>query len=299
MPAKLTIDDAVRVFTERGFILLDTEYFRSDKPMRYICTCGKESTMSLKNAKKGKNCAECGRAKSAKTRTTPFHEVKELFDSAGATLLSTEYKHGIKLDYICCCGNHARINYHHAKHHGISCRSCGNEKIGNIKRKYTIEEVRKLFAEQGKQLLAESFTNSLTPMPYICKCGEVSAITLNNFFKGKDCSRCRNDKISEKAKDDSITDEERELRRSLRAYKHFRKGVFSRDDYTCQKCFSRGRTLNAHHILNFADNPEYRTDVDNGITFCEDCHKEFHKIYGYRNTTREQLLEFLGDGGDE
>ena len=76
-------------------------------------------------------------------------------------------------------------------------------------------------------------------------------------------------------------------------YQQWRLVIFQRDSWTCQKCGQRGGKLQAHHILNFDQYPEIRLDVNNGITFCIKCHKEFHKIYGRKNNTIEQLQEFL------
>jgi len=36
-----------------------------------------------------------------------------------------------------------------------------------------------------------------------------------------------------------------------------------------------------------------RTSIDNGITLSKEVHKEFHKRYGIKNNTREQLEEFI------
>lgn len=81
-------------------------------------------------------------------------------------------------------------------------------------------------------------------------------------------------------------------------YAQWRKAVFHRDNHTCQCCGRRshkGATLeiNAHHIANWKDNEALRYDVDNGATLCVDCHTLFHKIYGKRNNSKEQLDEFL------
>lgn len=76
------------------------------------------------------------------------------------------------------------------------------------------------------------------------------------------------------------------------------RSVFERNNFTCQKCFiksSKGETvyLNAHHIKNFSSYPELRFAIDNGITFCKNCHKNFHKLYGIKNNNELQLKEYL------
>ena len=86
---------------------------------------------------------------------------------------------------------------------------------------------------------------------------------------------------------------ENHLIRGSIEYKLWGKAVFIKDSWTCQKCKLKGIYLHSHHIQNFADYPELRFVVGNGITFCEDCHKKFHKRFGYTNNTKEQLEEYL------
>lgn len=76
-------------------------------------------------------------------------------------------------------------------------------------------------------------------------------------------------------------------------YKLWRKAVFARDNWTCQKCEERGGKINVHHIYNFANAAELRISVENGITLCKKCHMEFHKIYGIKKTTKRKIEEFL------
>src|SRR3990167_2622477 len=55
--------------------------------------------------------------------------------------------------------------------------------------------------------------------------------------------------------------------------KEWRRQVYKRDGYTCQKCGAR-QNLNAHHIQDVSRYPELCFDVSNGETLCLSCHKE-------------------------
>ena len=50
--------------------------------------------------------------------------------------------------------------------------------------------------------------------------------------------------------------------------------------------------MEPHHLDGYNKFKEKRTDINNGILLCVNCHKEFHKIYGYGNNTKEQFKEF-------
>ncbi len=65
--------------------------------------------------------------------------------------------------------------------------------------------------------------------------------------------------------------------RSSYQYKQWRRDVYIRDEYTCQKCGHRFIKIVAHHIKGFADYPDLRFDLDNGRTLCRNCHCKLHK----------------------
>lgn len=88
-----------------------------------------------------------------------------------------------------------------------------------------------------------------------------------------------------------ITPENKRIRESIEV-RLWREAVFARDNWTCQKCKIRGGVLHSHHIQNFAQVPELRTSIGNGITLCDKCHREFHRKYGRKNNTRSQLVEY-------
>ena len=68
--------------------------------------------------------------------------------------------------------------------------------------------------------------------------------------------------------------------RKTSEYRAWRKAVFERDNYTCQICGKRGGRLNAHHIERYRNCIDRRTDVSNGITLCDKCHKKIHHLEG-------------------
>jgi len=93
------------------------------------------------------------------------------------------------------------------------------------------------------------------------------------------------------------TPESKKIRASIE-FAEWRELVFERDNWTCQKCLVRSGgcktiNLNPHHIENFSEVEEKRFNIDNGITFCRNCHYNFHSNYGFRNNTREQVVAFL------
>ncbi len=78
-------------------------------------------------------------------------------------------------------------------------------------------------------------------------------------------------------------------------YRLWIKSNFERDNFTCQKYGISGGNLEVHHINNFAEFPELRFAIDNGITLSKIAHDLFHKIYGKVNNTKKQLEEFLNN----
>ena len=94
-----------------------------------------------------------------------------------------------------------------------------------------------------------------------------------------------------------LTDEERKKRVEGRfsdpKLTRWRKKVYERDSYTCQKCRDKtGGNLVGHHIYSWAYYPKLRYVTKNGITLCESCHKDFHKIYGNVKNTQKQFKQW-------
>lgn len=90
------------------------------------------------------------------------------------------------------------------------------------------------------------------------------------------------------------THEQRIKERKTFEVSQWRKSVFKRDDYICQCCgYDKGNILVSHHLYSYDEYEALRTDISNGVTLCENCHKDFHSKCGYGSNTKEQFEEYL------
>lgn len=59
-------------------------------------------------------------------------------------------------------------------------------------------------------------------------------------------------------------------------YQLWRDAIHKKYNETCQECGKTTGIMHAHHIKEYANNPEKRYDISNGILLCEECHKKLH-----------------------
>lgn len=90
-----------------------------------------------------------------------------------------------------------------------------------------------------------------------------------------------------------ITDEQRVAQRKTYLDARFKKGVKERDGNKCTVCGEYKGTIVAHHLMSYVEYPEFRYDIDNGVTLCEKCHISFHQKYGWGKTTKDDFDEYL------
>jgi hypothetical protein len=76
-------------------------------------------------------------------------------------------------------------------------------------------------------------------------------------------------------------------KRTGKKYIQWRSDVFTRDNWTCQTCQSRGIYLEAHHIKSWAKYPRLRYVLSNGVSLCLDCHKLTDNYKGKNNGLSE------------
>lgn len=95
---------------------------------------------------------------------------------------------------------------------------------------------------------------------------------------------------------ENLTAKERRLKRDTYRASRWRSAVYARDYFSCQCCGdARGGNLNAHHIRNHATNKKLRWKISNGITLCDECHRGFHKEFGYSNNDELQIGAYISN----
>ena len=176
------------------------------------------------------------------------------------------------------------------------CNSCN----AKSKAKYSVGNISKYLNEFGYELIDDlGYRTMHNKIKIKCNKGHIYISEFNSFKNGCRCPKCDNERwIGENNPNykADLTEEERkanESRHSKLEYRKWFRLVFKRDKFTCKCCGKHGVTLNAHHLDGYDNFKEKRYDINNGITLCEDCHKEFHHIYGYGNNTKQQFEKFI------
>lgn len=202
---------------------------------------------------------------------------------------------GFKVKVKCPNCGEIRSTYYRvickAGHH--YCQKC----IVKIKRTKKIEKGQrfgKLFVLSEGQKTGYSLCQ--------CECGNEKEVLNYNLRTGytKSCGCLRKENFKGIKKPNGknhghwkggISDlRERDMQ--TKEYKDWRKAVFERDGYICKKCGQKGYELNAHHIYNYSKYADIKYDIENGVTLCQECHIEFHHLYG-RENNKIQLDKYL------
>lgn len=184
-----------------------------------------------------------------------------------------------------------------------NCPECRAEHLSEVQRESTIEEVLEIMRSKNYTLISPNFiANCDEPIQYVCNKHPDYGIQKTTLYGLKhyecNCKLCHTTRGEEHHNWKGGISSERDKEMSSFEYRRWVREVFKRDDYTCQCCGRRGSILNAHHINNYSSHPELRTDVNNGIVLCEQCHlnsypNSFHKLYGVYDNDLAQLQEYF------
>lgn len=282
---KITIDDVIDLCNEIGYQLLSKVYKNSKTKLSFKCPEGHTFPMTWSNIKhNNRRCPECQGLK-----RWSFEEVKKYFENRGYILFTDSYENvNQRLNYQCPEGHLSSTTFNKFKNAEHGCDYCGGSKTLDI------EFVRSEFAKAGLLLLKQKYINAGEPIKFECFCGNIDTVTYRRFkWAGKDKNpkrKCWECMIPEGYY--TLNEDERIKERKYPEYYSFVRNVKIRDNYTCVCCGYSGYVV-AHHLDGYSWCVEKRTDVNNGISLCNNCHDDFHSIYGFFNNTEEQFCSFM------
>ena len=254
-----------------------------------LCDCGKQSNIAGGHLRSGSN-KSCGCGMKSNLKDKRFGMLVVLGDSGKRNSAGA-----IVWDCICDCGEKSKVTTGSLTSGQI--KSCGCRKGRHV------NLVGQKFGRLTVIAVAEKTVRLRVSWECLCECGARTQTTTNALTTGhtRSCGCFKLDVLASMSGENSqnynpdLTDEERLKNRYQLNGNNivtWRTNIYTRDNYTCQICAKHGVNLNAHHLNAWKSFPEQRFDLDNGVTLCVDCHKEFHKMYGRGDNTREQFDEY-------
>ena len=243
-----------------------------------VCDCGNRTTQAGVDLRKG-STTSCGCTRRRNIAGETFGQLTAIKDIGKTHWGSRVW------ECLCDCGR--KTEHSLGSLIGGSATSCGCSRVKDI----TGMRSGKLVATRcvGQK-------NGMAIWECSCECGNKTKVTSGNMTSGntRSCG-CLSRGTNSHRYNPNRTDEER-LRHRYELNggngNVWSNSIMTRDDYTCQICNKHGCKLNAHHLNGWNAFPEQRFDLDNGVTLCTDCHKEFHSQHGYGDNTREQFDEY-------
>lgn len=286
----------------RKFGKLIVLYFSHRKGSNYYwncrCECGNEKPVIAGKLRSGET-KSCGCLKRNNLIGKKFDRltVVELshYDNKGNAYYACK----------CNCGNEI-LKIARGSHLGKETKSCGcMQKENNYNVRFLSRKRIDITGNKYGRLLVLEYSHSdsenRSKWKCICDCGTPIIVDGDKLKIGhtQSCG-CLNDETrrsrvgeNHPLYDFSMSDEERFERRRDTEYRSWRKEILKRDNYECQCCGKDDGAMCSHHIYNYKDYKHMRTEINNGITLCEECHLEFHSIYKRRYNNLNQLVEYF------
>lgn len=181
---KLTYEYVYNYFKEQNCELLETEYINSNTKMKYRCKCMNISKINFNSFKNGRRCLKCSIIRRKEKRKHSYKYIKNIIESTGYILLSTQYKNANEKIKIRCKNDHEYEVTFASFQVGRRCRKCAG------KEKYTYKYIYNYFKEQECELLETEYKNIATLMKYRCKNNHITKTRFNRFLQGDRCRKC-------------------------------------------------------------------------------------------------------------
>lgn len=276
--------------------------------LRYECpNCREEFKRDLMGVRKNEHflCNGCMKIKRGKKNRISEDKIVSVCNEVGVVVESISYDGEYhRVDGKCKCGEkiHNTIyqsikNANKNSDKTFKCKKCEAKNLRE-RFKLSLQEIEEELSKKGCSLISpyEDYNNNDSRLKIKMSCGHEYETTLLAFRNGSGvCLKC-----SHKANSGENTynwnggyDSKKVKFRKTYEFKEFVKQVLKRDEYSCRICNCKDSKLNVHHLEGYNWCEEKRTEVDNGIALCKQCHENFHDIYGRGNNTKKQFEEYL------
>jgi hypothetical protein len=110
-------------FAQHNCKLLEKEYKNARTKLKYICSCGSESSIVFDSFKRGNRCRKCGNKKNSLQQRLSQEEVTKQFSDHGCVLQDKYKKASTPLKFICKCGRQGLKSLNNFKKMP-RCKSC-------------------------------------------------------------------------------------------------------------------------------------------------------------------------------
>ena len=287
-------------YCKKEYEVLTSTYNQSKEGLHFCSRkCSSNYMKKNKSSKETFVCENCGK-ELIKNRNTYNSKAKHHFCSKECSGEYNTKQNTITLTCSQCRQEFARPKsaFKEAEHYFCSLK-CRKEYTKEHNKKYCSKCGKEMPRNRQKDLCSECLAEEKHNEKYIkfncAYCGKESE-RLKAHTKGEIlfCSqkcmglykRIDPTKLADVSKDPKIVD--------------WSKKVISKFNNSCIKCgkhFDKG--LNAHHLNSKDWDKDNMYNVDNGVPLCNECHQDYHMLYGYGNNTEEQFLEWYNEYLDE
>jgi len=177
------LDNAKKIFQDRGCTPLFTEYKNCKSKLDYICACGTTGTTTLYTFQNSSGCRSCSSTKKKHT----IDEIKQFFIDKGLTPLFDSCKNNKEpLQYQCKCGTIDNYTLQQIIVSVPHCNKCNEIEYNHVKCYFQIF---------GCKLLSKTIKDYDTELRFKCSCGKASRVTFNHFKNGQRCNDCGQDQL--------------------------------------------------------------------------------------------------------
>lgn len=182
---KYTIVDVKNSFEKENYKVLSTKYIYGEK-VKFICPNKHEDEIRYAAFLVGKRCRQCGIISASKKNTLSIDVIRERLLEYNFKVLS-DFDDKKEFEYECSLGHKMKTTYQTFYGRVYKCLECKNNRKN---KKYTYDEVKKIFLDNDYTLISTTYRDSMTILNFICNNGCKNTITLDALQSGRRCNKC-------------------------------------------------------------------------------------------------------------